>query len=240
MHNRDERISPIHFDCEDCCDIDEEHEGEPFQHMCVTAIGNEDFSQRATNTEEERVERRRPANHKCYRRAHRGKISRNIDRVRNHDEGDERKNDPFRIKHARIRDYAFSCHAADARRNKMLGLWAAEKLGKSGADAQAYADSLVAVEVSANATEKVLAKVLADFTAAGVAQSEHQIRRTMDQMLVTATAEIKDGKFNVWTGPMSDNTGKEVLAKDAKGDDKFVSGIMFFVKGVEGKVPSNK
>ncbi len=83
---------------------------------------------------------------------------------------------------------------AEARRNKMLGLWAAEKLGKSGADAQAYADSLVAVEVSANATEKVLAKVLADFTAAGVAQSEHQIRRTMDQMLVTATAEIKDGK----------------------------------------------
>ena len=36
------------------------------------------------------------------------------------------------------------------------------------------------------------------------------------------------------------NDGKEVLAKDAKGDDKFISGIMFYVKGVEGKVPSNK
>jgi simple sugar transport system substrate-binding protein len=53
-------------------------------------------------------------------------------------------------------------------------------------------------------------------------------------------AEIKDGKFNVWSGPMMGNDGKEILAKDAKGDDKFISGIMFFVKGVEGKVPSNK
>ena len=53
-------------------------------------------------------------------------------------------------------------------------------------------------------------------------------------------AEIKDGKFNVWTGPLTGSDGKEVLAKDAKGDDKFVSGIMFYVKGVEGKVPGNK
>ena len=53
-------------------------------------------------------------------------------------------------------------------------------------------------------------------------------------------AEIKDGKFNVWSGPLMGNDGKEVLAKDAKGDDKFVSGIMFYVKGVEGKVPGNK
>lgn len=53
-------------------------------------------------------------------------------------------------------------------------------------------------------------------------------------------AEIRDGKFNVWTGPLNDNTGKQVLAKDATGDDKFVASIMFFVKGVEGKVPSGK
>ena len=53
-------------------------------------------------------------------------------------------------------------------------------------------------------------------------------------------AEIKDGKFNVWSGPMMGNDGKEVLAKDAKGDDKFISGIMFSVKGAEGKVPGNK
>jgi simple sugar transport system substrate-binding protein len=53
-------------------------------------------------------------------------------------------------------------------------------------------------------------------------------------------AEIKEGKFNVWTGPLMSNDGKEVLAKDAQGDDKFIAGIMFFVRGVEGKVPGNK
>ena len=53
-------------------------------------------------------------------------------------------------------------------------------------------------------------------------------------------AEIKEGKFNVWTGPLMGNDDKEVLAKDAKGDDKFISGIMFYVKGVEGKVPGKK
>ena len=53
-------------------------------------------------------------------------------------------------------------------------------------------------------------------------------------------AEIKEGKFNVWSGPLTGNDGKEVLPKDAKGDDKFIAGIMFYVQGVEGKVPGNK
>ncbi len=53
-------------------------------------------------------------------------------------------------------------------------------------------------------------------------------------------AEIREGKFSIWTGPLTDNTGKQVLAKDTTGDDKFVASIMFFVKGVEGKVPSGK
>ncbi|MCC3246967.1 DUF1476 domain-containing protein [Methylocystis sp. WRRC1] len=83
---------------------------------------------------------------------------------------------------------------AEARRNKLLGLWAAEKIGKSGADAQAYAETLVAAEVSADADERVLAQVKKDFEAAGVDQSEHQIRRTMDEFLAQAKAEIKAGK----------------------------------------------
>ena len=82
---------------------------------------------------------------------------------------------------------------AEARRNKLLGLWAAEKLGKSGADAQAYADTLVAAEVNADADARVVAQVLKDFTAAGVDQSEHQIRRTMDEFLSQAKTEIKAG-----------------------------------------------
>ncbi len=53
-------------------------------------------------------------------------------------------------------------------------------------------------------------------------------------------AGLKAGSYNIWKGPISDNTGKEVLAKDAVADDKFLGGINFFVKGVEGKVPGDK
>lgn len=82
---------------------------------------------------------------------------------------------------------------AEARRNRLLGLWAAEKLGKTGAEAQAYADSLVAAEVAADADARVFEQVRKDFAAAGVDQSEHQIRRTMDELLAKARAEIKAG-----------------------------------------------
>jgi hypothetical protein len=82
---------------------------------------------------------------------------------------------------------------AEARRNKLFGLWAAEKLGKAGAEAEAYAEGLVAAETAANADELVFSKVKADFAAAGVDQSDHQIRRTLDELLETAKAEIKAG-----------------------------------------------
>ncbi|MFM2052438.1 MAG: hypothetical protein RL456_475 [Pseudomonadota bacterium] len=51
-------------------------------------------------------------------------------------------------------------------------------------------------------------------------------------------AGLTDGSFVIWKGPIIGQDGKEVLAKDAVGDDKFMSGINFYVKGVEGKVPS--
>ncbi len=50
-------------------------------------------------------------------------------------------------------------------------------------------------------------------------------------------AGLKDGSFQIWKGPIKDNTGKEVVAKDAVADDKFLVGINFYVQGVEGKVP---
>jgi basic membrane protein A len=57
-------------------------------------------------------------------------------------------------------------------------------------------------------------------------------------------AEVKkglaDGTFAIWKGPLIDNTGKEVLKKDEVADDKFLSGVNFYVKGVEGKVPGAK
>jgi simple sugar transport system substrate-binding protein len=52
-------------------------------------------------------------------------------------------------------------------------------------------------------------------------------------------AGLKDGSFSIWKGPIMDNTGKELVAKDVVADDKFLGGLKTYVKGVEGKVPGN-
>ncbi len=56
----------------------------------------------------------------------------------------------------------------------------------------------------------------------------------------TVKAGLKDGSFKIWKGPIADNTGKEVLKKDEVADDKWLGGISFFVKGVEGRVPGGE
>jgi basic membrane protein A and related proteins len=52
-----------------------------------------------------------------------------------------------------------------------------------------------------------------------------------------AKVGLKDGSLVIWKGPIMNNAGKEVLAKDKVADDEFLGGINFYVKGVEGKVP---
>jgi basic membrane protein A len=52
-------------------------------------------------------------------------------------------------------------------------------------------------------------------------------------------AGLKDGSFAIWKGPIMDNTGKVLIAKDTVADDKFLGGLKSYVKGVEGKVPGN-
>ena len=53
-------------------------------------------------------------------------------------------------------------------------------------------------------------------------------------------AGLKDGSFSIWKGPIMGQDGKEKLAKDAVADDKFLGGLMFYIQGVEGKVPGGK
>ena len=53
-------------------------------------------------------------------------------------------------------------------------------------------------------------------------------------------AGLKDGSFVIWKGPITDNTGKVQLKKDEVADDKFLGGLSFYVKGVEGKIPGGK
>ncbi|MEX0347293.1 MAG: DUF1476 domain-containing protein [Rhizobiaceae bacterium] len=100
---------------------------------------------------------------------------------------DDRKN-AFENKFAHDEELRFK---AEARRNKLLGLWAAELLGKSGDDAEAYAKEVVIADFEEAGDEDVFRKVRADFDAAGVDQSDHQLRRTMDELLEQAVAEIQ-------------------------------------------------
>jgi hypothetical protein len=83
---------------------------------------------------------------------------------------------------------------ATARRNKLLGLWAAEKLGLSGSEAESYAKSVVLSDFEEAADHDVLRKIRTDFDAKGVAQSDHQIGRVMTELMEKAIADIKAGK----------------------------------------------
>jgi hypothetical protein len=81
---------------------------------------------------------------------------------------------------------------ATARRNKLLGLWVAEKLGKTGAEADAYAREVVKSDVEEAGEEDVFRKVAADLAAASVEASEHQIRRRMQELMSVAIEQIRN------------------------------------------------
>lgn len=78
----------------------------------------------------------------------------------------------------------------NARRNKLLGLWAAEKLHLRGADAEAYAKEVVLADFHAPGDDDVLHKVLKDMTKAGIAITDKQIREQMVRLLEEAKKQI--------------------------------------------------
>jgi hypothetical protein len=83
---------------------------------------------------------------------------------------------------------------ATARRNKLLGLWAAEKLGLKGAEADSYALSVVMSTFEDTGDNDVMHKIRKDFDAKAVAQSDHQISRHITELMAKAIADIKAGK----------------------------------------------
>lgn len=101
---------------------------------------------------------------------------------------DDRK-EAFEKKFAHDEELKFK---ATARRNKLLGLWAAEKLGKSGDEAEAYAKEVVMSDFEEAGDEDVFRKIRADFDAASVDQSDHQIRRTMEDLMAQAIDAIRN------------------------------------------------
>ncbi len=101
---------------------------------------------------------------------------------------DERKKG-FEGKFAHDQELQFK---AGARRNKLLGLWAAGLMGKTGDDAQAYAREVIKSDFEEAGDEDVFRKVRGDFDAAGVEQSDHQLRRQMDELLAEAMLQLEN------------------------------------------------
>ena len=100
----------------------------------------------------------------------------------------DKREEGFEKKFAHDEELKFK---ATARRNKLLGLWAAEKLGLTGPAAEAYAKEVVTADFDEPGDGDVFRKIRMDFDAKGVAQSDHQIRRTMDELMEKAIAQIK-------------------------------------------------
>jgi hypothetical protein len=78
-----------------------------------------------------------------------------------------------------------------ARRNRLAGLWAAEKLGLSGSDAENYANAIVMSEVDNPGSDSVFERLRSDFRIKGVAQSGDQIRGILDEFMKQASAGFK-------------------------------------------------
>src|SRR4051812_10936255 len=92
---------------------------------------------------------------------------------------DEREKS-FEQKFKHDQEVRFKVHA---RRNKLLGLWAAGKMGLSGAEAEAYAKTVVEADFQKPGDQDVLDKVAKDLSAKGISAGEAEVRREMDRLL---------------------------------------------------------
>ncbi len=100
----------------------------------------------------------------------------------------DKREEGFEKKFAHDEELKFK---AEARRDKLLGIWAAGKLGISGAAAEAYAKEVVAADFDEPGDADVFRKLRKDFDAKNIAISDAEIRRTMDELLAQAVAEVK-------------------------------------------------
>ena len=100
----------------------------------------------------------------------------------------DKREDGFEKKFAHDEELRFK---AGARRNKLLGLWAAEKMGLSGAQAEAYAKEVVMSDFEQPGDNDVFMKIRKDFDGKKVTMSDQDIRHAMDELMAQAIAQIK-------------------------------------------------
>jgi hypothetical protein len=103
----------------------------------------------------------------------------------------DKREQGFEQKFAHDETLRFKAHA---RRAKLVGLWAAAQMGLSPEESERYAKDLVQHDVLEAGDDDIVRKVRADFDAKGVKGSDHQIRRTLDEMMAQAVKEIEDGR----------------------------------------------
>ncbi|MEP3278167.1 MAG: DUF1476 domain-containing protein [Stappiaceae bacterium] len=101
----------------------------------------------------------------------------------------DKREDAFENKFAHDEELKFK---ATARRNKLLGQWAAEKLGYDGDKVEEYAKEVVRADFEEPGPEDVFRKIRKDFDDNNVDQSDHQIRRTMDELMAQAIEQIQN------------------------------------------------
>lgn len=101
----------------------------------------------------------------------------------------DKRKDGFEKKFAHDEELQFK---AQARRNKLLGLWAAGLMGMNEDEAKAYSMEVVKSDFEEAGDDDVFRKVRGDFDAKNIDQSDHQLRRTMDELLATAMEQIQN------------------------------------------------
>ena len=101
----------------------------------------------------------------------------------------DKRGDAFENKFAHDAELQFK---AEARRNKLLGQWAAEQLGKAGADLEEYAKEVVRSDFEEPGEEDVFRKVREDLEKGGVSKSDDEIRAVMSELLATAVDQIQN------------------------------------------------
>jgi hypothetical protein len=99
----------------------------------------------------------------------------------------DKREKAFENKYKHDQDLRFK---VEVRRNKLLGLWAAEMLDKTGADAEAYAKEVVSADFEEPGDADLVRKVLGDLEAYGVDMSEHRLRKKMEEVLETAKEQV--------------------------------------------------
>ena len=102
----------------------------------------------------------------------------------------DKREEGFEKKFAHDEELRFK---AEVRRNKLLGLWAAKKLGLSGEAANDYAKTVVAADFEEAGDSDVVRKVMGDLARQGIAITEQELRMKMDELMAQAIAQVKAG-----------------------------------------------